>query len=99
MLSQISEYADVFRMGVSYCNILALLLSVSARSGSGSGWHGLLSTRTTTSAPANAIQARQLTREMLLNRADRTVMGNLFGREDCSYVLLAQGRTVFTNAT
>ncbi|KZV96583.1 hypothetical protein EXIGLDRAFT_421213 [Exidia glandulosa HHB12029] len=36
------------------------------------------------SRTASAIQARQLTLERLLNRADRTAMSNLFGRVDCS---------------
>ncbi|KZV96594.1 hypothetical protein EXIGLDRAFT_747600 [Exidia glandulosa HHB12029] len=54
----------------------ALLVSVSAkprvkRNGT--------ATRTT-----SAVQARQATRERILGRADKLVMANLFGREDCS---------------
>ncbi|KZV99564.1 hypothetical protein EXIGLDRAFT_762443 [Exidia glandulosa HHB12029] len=39
----------------------------------------LLATRT-----ASAIQARQVTRERLMSRVDKTIMQNLFGRLDCS---------------
>ncbi|KZV96584.1 hypothetical protein EXIGLDRAFT_833540 [Exidia glandulosa HHB12029] len=44
----------------------------------------LLARNSSASRTASAIQARQLTRERLLNRAERTAMSNLFGREDCS---------------